>query len=113
MFAQTVNIYEKIKFNLFKLSVFKCMTFKKYVNIMSYNVTKYVIDPCNLMAYMMVKKMANLSHMRHSNGRTHTYARTHTYKVRRWPYLKENLNSRFKKKCVNPLDAKLFFAKLL
>ena len=43
MFAQTVTIYETIKFNLSKWFVFESMTFKKNVNIMSYKVVEYVI----------------------------------------------------------------------
>ena len=43
MLTKTVTIYETIKLNLFKWFVFKSMTLKKQVNIMSYNVAEYVI----------------------------------------------------------------------
>ena len=43
MFAQTATAYETIKFNVFKLSVCLSYYLQKCVNIMSYNVAKYVI----------------------------------------------------------------------
>ena len=43
IFALPVTVYNTIKFNLSKWSVFESITFKKYVNIMNYNVAQYVI----------------------------------------------------------------------
>ena len=39
----TVLVYETVKFNLSQWFVFEIMTFKKLVNIMSYNVAEFVI----------------------------------------------------------------------
>ena len=54
MFALPVTVYEIIKCNLSKWSRIESMTFKK-VNIMSYNIAKYVIG------WRLVKKIADLS----------------------------------------------------
>ena len=40
MIAQTVSAYERIKFNLSKWSVTESMTFKKQVNMTSYNIVE-------------------------------------------------------------------------
>ena len=54
IFAIPVTVYEIIRFNLSKLSVFESMTFKMLVKIMSYNVAKISSDGF-LIAFMMVK----------------------------------------------------------
>ena len=40
--AMPVTVCETITFNLSEWTVFESMTFKKWVNIMSYNVAEYV-----------------------------------------------------------------------
>ena len=43
MFAQPASVYEIIKFNLSRWSRIESITFRKEANIVSYNVTEYVI----------------------------------------------------------------------
>ena len=54
IFAIPVTIYEIITFNPSKWSVIESIIFKKEIDIMSYNVTEYVVG-WFLMAYKLVK----------------------------------------------------------
>ena len=82
MFVLSVTVYEIIRLNLFKWSRIESMTFKKYVNVMSYNIDEY-ITRCRFNGQHHSEKMAYLFKpvfVRSTNEafkRTNTHAHNH------------------------------------